>query len=100
MSSLLYLTVALSKINESEVVSKASAGKAAGTPSLFPDSEVRIRELIENVNVTDGRFLKYVPDRSNSATAHAAREIQQEHGTEAAIRRGALNVDGETPQNP
>ena len=96
----LYLTVALSKINESEVVSKASAGKAAGTPSLFSDSEVSIRELIGNVNVKDGRFLKYAPDGFLSDEQRVAKQraLQRQAGEYAAYTidgKGSLTIEGD-----
>lgn len=59
----LYVTVTLANIEDSGVVEKASAGNAAGTQSLFPESAISIRDLIKDVNADDSRLLKYFPDQ-------------------------------------
>ena len=87
----LYLTVVLTKIKESEVISKASAGIAAGTPSLFSDSEISVRDLIGNVNSRDGRFLKYVPD---GFLNDAQRAVKQSALKSQAEEYAAYTIDG------
>lgn len=58
----LYMTVTLSNNKDSEVIGKASAGKAAATQSLFPKSEISIQDLVRDVKAADSRLLKYFPD--------------------------------------
>ena len=81
----LYMTVALTKIEESDVVGTASAGKTAATPSLLSDSEVSIQKIFENVNIQDARFLKYVPDGFlNAEQKTAKQEALRKQGAEYA----------------
>lgn len=59
----LYLTVALIKINESEVGNTPTPGEATATTYLFPDSRISIRKVFKKVKVEDQLFLKYVPEK-------------------------------------
>lgn len=57
----LYMTVMLTKI-DLEVMDTGVPGETGNVPHLFSRSTISLRQLFENVNVKDGRFLKYVPD--------------------------------------
>ena len=58
----LYMTVAMTKIKESDVVKKLQAGESAAATSLLSDSSISIQDILRNVKAEDGRFLKYAPD--------------------------------------
>lgn len=79
----LYLDVVLTKI-EAEVLGTTSASNAGGPLSLLPASAISLRQIFENVNPADGRFLKYVPDgflneAQKNAKAQALRQQEQEY---------------------
>lgn len=79
----LYLDVVLTKI-EAEVLGTTSASDAGGPLSLLSASTISLRQLFENVNPADGRFLKYVPDgflneAQKDAKAQALRQQEQEY---------------------
>lgn len=79
----LYLDVVLTKI-EAEVLGTTSASNAGGPLSLLSASAISLRQLFENVNPADGRFLKYVPDgflneAQKNAKAQALRQQEQEY---------------------
>lgn len=80
----LYLDVVLTKI-EAEVLGTTSASDAGGPLSLLSASTIiSLRQLFENVNPADGRFLKYVPDgflneAQKNAKAQALRQQEQEY---------------------
>lgn len=58
----LYLNVILSKIKESAVVKGEHNGNADISNPLVADSAISLSQLFANVNPSDKRFLKYVPD--------------------------------------
>ena len=58
----LYMTVAMTKIKESDVVKKLQAGESAAATSLLSDSNISIQNIFRSVKAGDGRFLKYAPD--------------------------------------
>lgn len=58
----LYMTVAMTKIKESDVVKKLQAGESAAATSLLSDSNISIQDIFRSVKAGDGRFLKYAPD--------------------------------------
>ena len=79
----LYLDVVLTKI-EAEVLGTTSASNAGGPLSLLSASAISLRQIFENVNPADGRFLKYVPDgflneAQKDAKAQALRQQEQEY---------------------
>ena len=92
----LYLDVVLTKI-EAEVLGTTSASDAGGPSSLLSASTISLRQLFENVNPADGRFLKYVPDgflneAQKDAKAQALRQQEQEYagyGTRSSDRDGS-----------
>ena len=55
----LYISVVLIK-TESEVLEKGLAERNGSMPSLLPDSNVSIADIIKNVNCKDGRSMKYL----------------------------------------
>lgn len=73
----LYMTVILTKI-DLEVVDTGVPGETGNVPHLFSRSIIRLQQLFENVNVKDGRFLKYVPDGFLNAEQKAAKQIALE----------------------
>ena len=58
----LYMTVAMTKIKESDVVKKLQAGESAAATSLLSDSNISIQNIFRSVKAGDGRFVKYAPD--------------------------------------
>ena len=58
----LYMTVAMTKIKESDVVKKLQAGESAAATSLLSDSNISIQDIFRSVKAGDGRFLKCAPD--------------------------------------
>lgn len=58
----LYMTVAMTKIKESDVVKKLQAGESAAATSLLSDPNISIQDIFQSVKAGDGRFLKYAPD--------------------------------------
>lgn len=77
-SNSLYLNVVLSKIKESAVVKGEHNGNADISDPLVADSAISLSQLFANVNPTDKRFLKYVPDNFLSAEQiEAKREAQK-----------------------
>lgn len=79
----LYLSVVLTKIS-SEVLETGVPGKTGNVPPLFSEPTISLRQIFENVNPADGRFLKYVPDgflneAQKNAKAQALRQQEQEY---------------------
>ena len=58
----LYLNVVLSKIKKSAVVKGKHNGNTDISNPLVADSIISLSQLFANVNPSDKRFLKYVPD--------------------------------------
>ena len=77
-SNSLYLNVVLSKIKESAVVKGKHNGNADISNPLVADSAISLSQLFANVNPSDKRFLKYVPDNFLSTEQiEAKREAQK-----------------------
>ena len=76
----LYMTVAMTKIKESDVVKKLQAGESAAATSLLSDSSISIQDILRNVKAEDGRFLKYAPDAflNDEQKAEKRRAIQRQ----------------------
>lgn len=87
----LYMTVAMTKIKESDVVKKLQAGESAAATSLLSDSNISIQDIFRSVKAGDGRFLKYVPDAFlNDAQKAAKRRAIQRQTEEYA----SYKIDG------
>lgn len=77
-SNSLYLNVVLSKIKESAVVKGEHNGNADISNPLVADSAISLSQPFANVNPSDKRFLKYVPDNFLSTEQiEAKREAQK-----------------------
>lgn len=76
----LYMTVAMTKIKESDVVKKLQAGESAAATSLLSDSNISIQDIFRSVKAGDGRFLKYAPDAflNDAQKAAKRRAIQRQ----------------------
>ena len=76
----LYMTVAMTKIKESDVVKKLQAGESAAATSLLSDSNISIQDIFRSVKAGDGRFLKYAPDAflNDEQKAEKRRAIQRQ----------------------
>ena len=87
----LYMTAAMTKIKESDVVKKLQAGESAAATSLLSDSSISIQDIFRSVKAGDGRFLKYVPDAFlNDAQKAAKRRAIQRKTEEYA----SYKIDG------
>lgn len=87
----LYMTVAMTKIKESDVVKKLQAGESAAATSLLSDSSISIQDIFRSVKAGDGRFLKYAPDAFlNDAQKAAKRRAIQRQTEEYA----SYKIDG------
>lgn len=87
----LYMTAAMTKIKESDVVKKLQAGESAAATSLLSDSSISIQDIFQSVKAGDGRFLKYVPDAFlNDAQKAAKRRAIQRKTEEYA----SYKIDG------
>lgn len=74
----LYLNVILSKIKESAVIMESFLGSTTDSTPLVADSAISLSQLFANVNPSDKRFLKYVPDNFLSTEQiEAKREAQK-----------------------
>ena len=74
----LYLNVVLSKIKESAVIMESFLGSTTDSTPLVADSAISLSQLFANVNPSDKRFLKYVPDNFLSTEQiEAKREAQK-----------------------
>lgn len=74
----LYLTAVLTKIKEPAVVTESHTDYSEASTPLVADSDISLSQLFANVNPTDKRFLKYVPDNFLSAEQiEAKREAQK-----------------------
>lgn len=74
----LYLNVILSKIKESAVMTESLLGSKTDSTPLVADSAISLSQLFANVNPSDKRFLKYVPDNFLSTEQiEAKREAQK-----------------------
>lgn len=74
----LYLNVVLSKIKKSAVVKGKHNGNTDISNPLVADSSISLSQLFVNVNPSDKRFLKYVPDNFLSTEQiEAKREAQK-----------------------
>jgi hypothetical protein len=74
----LYLNVILSKIKEPAVVTESHTDYSEASTPLVADSAISLSQLFANVNPTDKRFLKYVPDNFLSTEQiEAKREAQK-----------------------
>ena len=74
----LYLNVVLSKIKESAVITESHTDYSEASTPLVADSIISLSQLFSNVNPSDKRFLKYVPDNFLSTEQiEAKREAQK-----------------------
>ena len=87
----LYMTVALTKIKESDVVKKLQAGESAAATSLLSDSNISIQDIFRSVKAGDGRFLKYVPDAFLNDKQKAAKRRAIQRQTEEGA---SYKIDG------
>ena len=85
------MTVALTKIKESDVVKKLQAGESAAATSLLSDSNISIQDIFRSVKAGDGRFPKYAPDAflNDAQKAEKRRAIQRQTEEDASYK-----VDG------
>ena len=61
------MNVVLSKIKESAVITESHTDYSEASTPLVADSIISLSQLFANVNSSDKRFLKYVPDNFLSA---------------------------------
>ena len=87
----LYMTVAMTKIKESDVVKKLQAGESAAATSLLSDSSISIQDILRNVKAEDGRFLKYAPDAFLNDKQKAAKRRAIQRQTEEGA---SYKIDG------
>ena len=87
----LYMTVAMTKIKESDVVKKLQAGESAAATSLLSDSNISIQKIFRSVKAGDGRFLKYAPDAFLNDEQKAAKRRAIQRQTE---EYASYKVDG------
>lgn len=73
----LYLNVVLSKIKKSAVVTESHTDYSEASTPLVADFGISLSQLFANVNPTDKRFLKYVPDNFLSAEQIEAKRKAQ-----------------------
>ena len=87
----LYMTVAMTKIKESDVVKKLQAGESAAATSLLSDSNISIQNIFRSVKAGDGRFLKYAPDAflNDKQKAAKRRAIQRQ-----TVEDASYKIDG------
>ena len=96
----LYMTVAMIKIKESDVVKKLQAGESAAATSLLSDSNISIQNIFQSVKAGDGRFLKYAPDAflNDAQKAAKRRAIQrqtEEYASYKVEENGRASVEVE-----
>ena len=87
----LYMTVAMTKIKESDVVKKLQAGESAAATSLLSDSNISIQDIFRSVKTGDGRFLKYAPDAFLNDEQKAAKRRAIQRQTE---EYASYKIDG------
>ena len=87
----LYMTVAMTKIKESDVVKKLQAGESAAATSLLSDSNISIQNIFRSVKAGDGRFLKYAPDAFLNDEQKAAKRRAIQRQTE---EYASCKIDG------
>ena len=87
----LYMTVAMTKIKESDVVKKLQAGESAAATSLLSDSNISIQDIFRSVKAGDGRFLKYAPDAFLNDEQKAAKRRAIQRQTE---EYASYKIDG------
>ena len=72
------MNVILSKIKKSAVVTESLLGSTTDSTPLVADFGISLSQLLANVNPSDKRFLKYVPDNFLSTEQiEAKREAQK-----------------------
>lgn len=96
----LYMTVAMTKIKESDVVKKLQAGESAAATSLLSDSNISIQDIFRSVKAGDGRFLKYAPDaflndKQKAAKRRAIQRQTEEYGSYRIDGNGRASVEVE-----
>ena len=96
----LYMTVAMTKIKESDVVKKLQAGESAAATSLLSDSNVSIQNIFRSVKAGDGRFLKYAPDaflndKQKAAKRRAIQRQTEEYASYKIDGNGRASVEVE-----
>ena len=87
----LYMTAAMTKIKESDVVKKLQAGESAAATSLLSDSNISIQNIFRSVKAGDGRFLKYAPDAFLNDKQKAAKRRAIQRQTE---EYASYKIDG------
>jgi len=100
----LYMTVAMTKIKESDVVKKLQAGESAAATSLLSDSNISIQDIFRSVKAEDGRFLKYVPDaflndEQKAAKRRAIQRQTEEYGSYRIDGNGRASVEVKKPEH-
>ncbi len=71
------MNVVLSKIKESAVITESHTDYSEASTPLVADSIISLSQLFANVNSSDKRFLKYVPDNFLSAEQIEAKRKAQ-----------------------
>lgn len=87
----LYMTVAMTKTKESDVVKKLQAGESAAATSLLSDPNISIQDIFQSVKAEDGRFLKYAPDAFLNDEQKAAKRRAIQRQTE---EYASYKIDG------
>ena len=87
----LYMTIAMTKIKESDVVKKLQAGESAAVTSLLSDPNISIQDIFQSVKAGDGRFRKYAPDAflNDEQKAEKRRAIQRQ-----TVEDASYKIDG------
>ena len=79
----LYALITLEKI-ETEIVGRGES--LATTPTPYPVSEMSIPDIVSKIKPTDGKILKYLPDKLLSA--------EQLEGKRAALAKDKEKIEG------
>ena len=79
----LYALITLEKI-ETEIKDRGES--FATTPTLYPVSEISIPDIVSKIKSTDGKILKYLPDKLLSA--------EQLEGKRAALAKDKEKIEG------
>ena len=87
--SSMHVVVSLHEIERSRIVVYNSNTVSDAAPYTLPASAIKIADLFKNVNVADGRLLKYIPDGFLNETQLAAKQAALAEQTEYIDRKNA-----------
>lgn len=97
--SMLHVAVNMSEIEGGRIVAHNSTNEIADAPYTLPAFNISIADLFNNINTTDGRFLKYVPNEFLSPEQIRSKQIALVEQEEYVQKKNERSTSGSAPKS-